>query len=155
MKRVHLLGGVALFVLGLALGLGVNLVTRAKAQDFQGSGARPAEGYAFWSGAGDDAKLGYLAGYLDAEQYYRLVISRVAPLATDPGKKAIADFEDQFPIPTDITIDQLKHGLDIFYTDSDNRGIGLFIANNIVRLRLMGKPAAEIQQQLDLARSAQ
>ena len=156
MKRIHVLGGVALFVLGMFAGSGINLVAKLKAQDFQGQGARPAEGYAFWHGAMDDAKFGYLSGFLDAELYYRAAIDRgFQPQCGDQGKKAISDFEAHYPVPDAITLDQFKHGIDLFYSDTDNRAIGLFPASNIVRLKLMGRPDAEVQDQLQRARSAQ
>jgi hypothetical protein len=155
MKRTQIVAVFALLVFGALVGAGL-MARLSAAQGESGQDARPVAGYAFWGDASDDAKEGYLAGYLDAEQYYRLIIDRaLAPLSTDDGKKAIADFEQKYPSPSNITIDEVKHGIDLLYTDSSNRGMGLFLATNIVRLRLAGRPVSEVQDAIQKARGAQ
>ena len=114
---------------------------------------RRATGYAFWSKANDTNKLVYLTGYSDAEQVYRLAIDKgIQPLCTDEGKKAAADFEYHFPMSTEATLVQEKQGIDEFYRDFRNQSIGLLLAQNIVRMQIIGRPQTEIDATITRAR---
>jgi len=117
---------------------------------------RPATGYAFWSKADDTNKLIYLTGYSDAEQTYRLAIDKgIQPLCTDGGKKLVSDFEYHFPMPAQATLVQEKQGIDEFYKDFRNQSIDLLLAQNIVRMQILGRPQSEIDDTIARARSGQ
>jgi hypothetical protein len=137
---------VMLFVGGL-IGAGIF----ASAQQY-----RPTSGYALWGKSNDAIKLVYLTGYSDAEQVYRLAIDRgIQLLCTDEGKKSVADFEYRFPMPIQVTLSQEKQGIDAFYKDFRNQGIDLLTAQNIVRMQILGRPQAEIDDYMTRARSGQ
>ncbi len=117
---------------------------------------RPTTGYAFWSKADDANKLVYLTGYSDAEQFHRLAIdTRIQPLCTDEGKKAVAEFEYRFPMPTQVTLAQEKQGIDEFYKDWRNQSISMITVKNIVSMQILGRPQSEIDTYIAKARSGQ
>ena len=117
---------------------------------------RPMTGYAFWSKADDVTKLVYLTGYSDAEQFLRLAINtRIQPLCTDEGKKAVAEFEYRFPMPTQMTLAQEKQGIDEFYKNWRNQSISLISVQNIVRMQILGRPQAEIDTYISEVRAGQ
>lgn len=117
---------------------------------------RPMTGYAFWSKADDATKLVYLTGYSDAEQFLRLAINtRIQPLCTDEDKKAAAEFECRFPMPTQMTLAQEKQGIDEFYKNWRNQSISLISVQNIVRMQILGRPQAEIDTYISAVRAGQ
>ncbi len=143
-KRAHLL----LAAIGL---LGFGFVIRdVIAQEYH-----PETGYQFWKQANDTVKTAYLLGYADAESHYRFVLDRLKPLSTDAAKRSIEDFEYKIPFPGGATVPQLKEGIDEFYKDWRNRSLSLFIAGNIVRLQLVGRPQSEIDEVIARARAGQ
>jgi hypothetical protein len=131
--------------------IGAGLFARLGAQQY-----RPTTGYAFWDKADETNKLVYLTGYSDAEQFYRLAIDKqIEPLCKDEGKRALADFEYRFPMPTQVTLAQEKQGIDEFYRDWRNQSITMLTAQNIVRLQILGRPQSEIDAYIARGRSAQ
>ncbi len=148
MKRKLTQSFVLLFVGGL-LGAGLFVGMNA-AQEY-----RSVTGHAFWSKADDNLKVAYLIGYDDAEQVYRVALDEGAkPLCTDAGKAWIADFDRKFPMSGSATIRQVKEGIDEFYKDWKNQSVHLWVAQNIVRLQLAGRPPAEIEEATRKAREA-
>src|SRR5712692_228189 len=120
-----------LFFVGGLLGVGLFAGLYA-AQEY-----RPETGYSFWSKADDNLKAGYLFGYDDAEQLYRVALDEGAkPLCADAGKAWIADFDRKFPMSGSATVRQVKEGIDEFYKDWRNQSVNLRLAQNIVRLQL-------------------
>lgn len=145
MKRGMLQSLVLLFVGGT-----IGAETFARLDSAQES--RPVTGYSFWSKADFGMKAAYLTGYTDAEGLYRLSIDTgIRPLCTDAGKGWIADFETKIPLP-DASISQVMQGLDEFYKDLRNQSVSLYLAQNIVRLQLAGRPQSEIDEAIRKAR---
>ncbi len=116
---------------------------------------RPVTGYAFWSKADGNLKSAYLAGYSDAEQFFRLAMDRGAkPLCAEAGKAWIEDFDQRIPMSNSMTVKQISQGIDEFYKDWKNQSVHLYFAQNIVRLQIAGKPQAEIDEAIRKARAA-
>jgi hypothetical protein len=143
----NLTGSLVLLFVGGLVGTGL-LVSLNAAQEY-----RPMTGFAFWSKADGNLKFAYVIGYNDAEQTYRLAMDKGAkPLCTDAGKQWIEDFDRKIPVPTNMTIKQTIDGIDEFYKDWKNQSVPLFLAQNIVRLQISGRPQAEIEEATRRAR---
>ncbi len=86
---------------------------------------------------------------------YRLALDKGAkPLCADAGKEWIEDFDRKIPMPNNITVKQTSEGIDEFYKDWKNQGVYLYLAQNIVRLQIAGRPQAEIEEATRKAREA-
>jgi len=137
-----------LLLIGAVLGAGVFAKLKT-AQEH-----RTMWGYAFWSKADGNLKITYLIGYFDAEQMYRTALDRGAkPLCAEAGKTWIEDFDQKIPLPNNMTIKQTSDGLDEFYKDWKNQGVNLWLAQRIVRLQIAGRPQAEIDEAIRMARA--
>lgn len=148
MKR-NLTKSLILVSVGALLGAGL-FASLTAAQEY-----RPVTGYAFWSKADGNLKFAYLIGYEDAEQFYRSALDIDAkPRCADAGKAWIEDFEQKMPMPYNITLKQMSEGIDEFYKDWKNQGIDIFLAQNIVRLQIGGRPQAEVDEAIRKARAA-
>jgi hypothetical protein len=148
MKR-HLTKSLILLFIGALFGAGVFASLDAAQEN------RPARGYGFWSKADRDLKLTYLIGYFDAEQTHRLALDEIVkPLCADAGKEWIEDFDRKIPMPNNSIVMQVSKGIDEFYKDWKNQSVDLFVAQNIARLQLAGKPQAEIEEVTRRAREA-
>jgi hypothetical protein len=146
MKRNQVTSLVLLFI-GALLGAGLAAALNA-AQEY-----RPMTGYVFWGKADSNLKFAYLIGYSDAEQMYRLELDKGAkPLCAGAAKESIENFEQKFPMPSNITIKQTREGIDEFYKDWRNQSIDLILAQNIVRLQITGRPQTEIEEATRKAR---
>jgi hypothetical protein len=147
--KQNLAKSLILLFIGALLGAGFFASLEA-AQEY-----RPATGYAFWGKADGKLKFAYLIGYFDAEQHYRLALDEGAkPLCADAGKSWIEGFERKIPMPNNMTVMQTSDGIDEFYRDWRNRSVELFLAQNIVRLQITGRPQAEIEEATRKAREA-
>ena len=147
--KPNLTRGLAILSVGVMLGVGFVAGLNA-AQEY-----RKFTGYALWGGADGNVKFAYVVGYADAEQMYRLALDKGAkPLCADSGKEWIEDFERKIPMPTNITVKQTIDGIDDFYKDWRNQSVPLYFAQNIVRLQIVGRPQAEIDEAIRKAREA-
>jgi hypothetical protein len=131
------LKGVILFLVGALVG-SIGLPRSGAAEQY-----RLQRGQGFWSVASEPQKTAYLLGYLDAETIYRSNMDlKLKPQCAESGKKWLDDFEYKFPLLDEsATIVDLQKGLDDFYEHND---IAMFPAQRIVRLKLAGRPQAEI-----------
>jgi hypothetical protein len=147
--KTHLTKSLVQLFIGTLLGAGLVVGLNA-AQEY-----RSATGYAFWSKAEGNLKFAYLIGYSDAEEIYRLALDKGAkPLCADAGKAWIEDFDRKILPPSSTTVKQTSEGIDEFYKDWKNQGVHLYLAQNIVRLQIAGKPQAEIEDAISKARAA-
>jgi hypothetical protein len=147
--KPRLMKSFALLFVGMLLGVSFVVSLRA------GQEYRTRTGYAFWGKADGNVKFAYLLGYSDAEQMYRLVLDKAAKsICADAGKEWIEDFDRKIPMPNNITFKQTTDGIDDFYKDWRNQSIPLFLAQNIVRLQIAGRPQAEIEEATRKARES-
>jgi hypothetical protein len=148
MKRSPAKSLVLLFI-GALLGAGL-IASLNAAQEH-----RSATGYAFWSKADGNIKIAYLIGYIDAEQFYRHGMDKGAkPLCAEAGKAWIEDFDQKIPMPNNMTVSQVSQGLDEFYKDWKNQSVDIYFAQQIVRLKIVGRPQQEIDEAIRRARAA-
>jgi hypothetical protein len=57
-------------------------------------------------------------------------------------------------MPSNVTVKQTIDGIDDFYRDWRNQSVPLFLAQNVVRLQIVGRPQAEIEEATRKAREA-
>jgi hypothetical protein len=133
------LNGVVLLLVGALIG-SIGFPHSGAARQY-----RLQKGRGFWLDADEQSKTAYLLGYLDSETIYRSSIDlSLKARCTDSGKQWIDDFEYKFPLlDVPLTIADLQKGLDDFYKD-DRNPMGMFPAQRIVRLGLVGRPQSEI-----------
>jgi hypothetical protein len=123
--------------------------------------SQPRNGY-WWSARSSEFKLGFVAGYVEAEVnvYDRMAWKCLADKngGTIPEKypgdeafKACAESGKAFDFNS-VGFGQMTDGLDQFYKDFQNKAISIVPAISYVRDQLKGKPTKELENDLALLR---
>ncbi len=143
-----------LFLVTLGTGMGQGQDTSTKDSD---------NGY-WWVKQSETFKLGFINGYALAlsQEYNRITLMCLAEKNPDlPSEKRFTDaaIKECAYTPTakhydfaGIRFGQLLEGMDDFYKDFRNKGVYVTAALFYVRDELKGKPAKELEDELNLFR---
>ncbi len=146
MKR-NLTKSLVILFIGALLGAGLVASLNAAQKD------KYMTGYALWSKMDYNTKAAYLIGYDDAERLYSIALDGAKPLCGDTGKAWIEAFDQEYLVSNNMTMEQVKEGIDEFYKDWKNQNVYLVSAQNIVRRQIAGRPQAEIDEAIRKART--
>ena len=118
----------------------------------------PAENFlqrkaADWEKLPDLAKLGYVMGYIDSEQLYRVILVSTKPACSEEQQTNLDKFLNSNPRPA-ATYGQLVAGIDEFYEDWRNKNISIAFVMRVVGLELAGRSQAEIDEVVRTLREA-
>ncbi len=104
-----------------------------------------------WEKMDDGGKFGYILGFLNASEYYQMVLRAERGGCSDETKGRIAAFLEQNPM-SHGTLEKRKSVVDQFYQDSRNKRINLVFAMQVASLQIAGRPQAEIERRVQQMR---
>ncbi len=104
-----------------------------------------------WEKMDDGGKFGYILGFLNASEYYQMVLWAERSGCSDETKGRITAFLEQNPM-SHGTLGKLKSVIDQFYQDPRNKRINLVFAMQVASLQMAGRPQAEIERQVQQMR---
>lgn len=97
-----------------------------------------------WTGGDLAIKKAYVAGFLDASEYHRVVLRELMK-TSERASDYVKGFEENSPDIAGWKVDTIIEGVDKFYNDYRNRKIPAAGALRIVSLELTGHPAKDVE----------
>ncbi|MBI1750522.1 MAG: hypothetical protein HY234_13295 [Acidobacteria bacterium] len=101
-----------------------------------------------WQKLSPENRMSYLGGYIDAQEFYRLLINEIISKLHPSVAAFFAEYEGDHPPLNRKSLGQALEGVDKLSADYRNKKIHLIGLIRIVSMELAGKSADQVDSEL-------